>query len=67
MKFVPRKQLAQWYSEAYGGEENFHADILADKGETVLGVLIEALKDNAYLNRPLALGATIHFKISVRE
>ncbi len=67
MKFVPRKQLAQWYTEAYGGEWNFHADMVADAGETPLMALAKALWGNEYLKTPLPHGATMHFKISVND
>ena len=67
MRFVPRKELAQWYTEGYGGEQKFHADILAEVGETVIEVLAEAMRPNVYLNTPLHDGATIHFEISIND
>ena len=67
MKFVPRKELVQWFDKAYGGDACFQCDILAEAGETALEVLMEVLKDSEYLTTPLATGATIHFKLSVKE
>lgn len=66
MKFVPRKQLAEW-TDAYGGEWNFHADMIADAGETPLEALLAALQPNDYLNTPLPYGATMHFKFSIND
>lgn len=67
MRFVPRKQLAQWWTDAYGGEWNFHADMIADVGETPLEALLTVLQENEYLNSPLPHGATMHFKISIND
>ena len=67
MKYVPRKQLAQWHTDAYGGEWNFHADMIAGVGETPLEALLAALQGNAYLNSSLPHGATMHFKFSIND
>ena len=67
MRFVPRKELAQWWTDAYGGEWKFHADMIADKGETPLEALLAVLRDNVYLNSPLPHGATMHFEIAIND
>lgn len=67
MKYVPRKQLAHWYTGAYGGEHKFHADMIAAREETPLEALLAVLQDNIYLNSSLPHGATMHFEISIND
>lgn len=67
MKFVPRKELAQWHTEAYGGEWNFHADMIADVGETPMEAMVAALRGSLYFYTPLPHGATMHFKFSIND